>query len=54
MEYAKVYQLMLELSSINKMPDSIKKAIKFRDWTIKAVDISQNISPPKTHMKLVQ
>ena len=53
-DYTKVHRLMLELNIINKIPDSIQKAEKFRGWTIKIINVSHELSPPESHMKLVQ
>ncbi len=52
--YIQAHQLLLEVGEIDAIPDSVVKAVRWRQWKVKAqhwVSQPQNLSH---HLKLIQ
>lgn len=53
-DYIKAYQLMAEFAAINKMPDSVAKAVRWHTWSLAAIEWEKNAKPLRGHLQLVQ
>ena len=51
--YIRAYQLMLEFTDIINMPDSVAKATKWHDWTVKAMEW-RGSKPHRARLQIVQ